>query len=91
MVNATEKKDIPTRVSNEKEIVKTSSNKIEKVSKDDAFFGCGSEGNGYYSMLRSEGMSHREARTARRAFVRNCRGGGWRWVVGVWTFGTVGL
>lgn len=56
-----------------------------------AFFGCGSEGNAYYNIKRDEGMSHREARAARRAYVRECRGGGWNWVFGVATFGTIGL
>lgn len=44
---------------------------------EEEFFGCGSSGNSYYNILRSENpdMSHREARAARRAFVRDCRGG----------------
>ncbi|MHB0755221.1 hypothetical protein [Polaribacter sp. M15] len=70
----------------EKEEVKLKEN-IENI----AFFGCGSEGNAYYSMLIMEGETHRDARESRRAYVRKCRGGGWNWVFGIWTFGTIGL
>lgn len=96
MANATEKKGIITNPTNEKEIVtndseniivnsskeiKTESNKCTKeTSEDDMFFGCGSEGNGWYTEYRNQGYSHRDARELRRIFVRECRGngpGGW--------------
>ena len=54
------------------------------VGLEEEFFGCGSAGNHYYNMLRADypDMSHREARSLRRVFVRDCRGGpvfDWPW------------
>ena len=35
-------------------------------------------------------MSHRDARSERRAFVRDCRGGTWAWLTGgVYAYGTL--
>jgi hypothetical protein len=87
--NATEKKGVATNSLHEKVVVKDYSNEIladnfkdvnaeKKISMDDIFFGCGSEGNAYYSMLRMEGMGHRDARTSRRAYVRKCRNYFWQ-------------
>lgn len=93
MANATERNEIETNNSKEVKTEKSTVKKAEKtsISEEDFFWGCGSEGNAYYSTLRSEGMDHRDARSARRAFVRKCRGGGWKWVAGIYTFGTIGL
>lgn len=78
MANATEKKE---NVANNFNEVKTENFDFEKVTSVDgklAILGCTKDGNAYYSMLRSEGMDHREARTARRAFVRECRNYFWQ-------------
>jgi hypothetical protein len=92
MANATEKKEIVTKTKIEKEVVTDNSNKImvnnfkeiktvnnkctNETSENDMLFGCGSDGNDYYDTLISDGMSHRDARRERRAFVRECRGFG---------------
>ncbi|PQJ80604.1 hypothetical protein [Polaribacter porphyrae] len=73
----------------EKEIKSTEFKNFE--IEEAMFFGCGSEGNDWYDIYREQGDSHREARAKRRAFVRKCRGGGWKWVFGVYTFDTIGL
>lgn len=49
-------------------------NDVIKIS---LIYGCGSTGNAMYDDLRFNGMSHRDARRERRAFVRECRGGRW--------------
>lgn len=49
--------------------------------------GCGEKGNKLYTNLRADGMSHREARSERRAAVRECRNlpeGGWLPIAGEW-------
>ncbi|WP_299125740.1 hypothetical protein [uncultured Tenacibaculum sp.] len=93
MTNATGKKEIITNLTNGNEIVtnsseniiinsfkkiETESNKrIKETSKDDLFFGCGSQGNSYYNELMATGnYTHRDARAYRRVFVRGCRGNG---------------
>lgn len=77
--NATEKKGIIANTVNEKEVVIEYSNEInteKEISENDMFFGCGSDGNAMYNEYIAAGMSHREARSARRAYVRDCRGNG---------------
>ncbi|APG65790.1 hypothetical protein LPB136_10620 [Tenacibaculum todarodis] len=76
---------------NSKEVKVEKTDFNSEISEDDVLFGCSSEGNQWYDIWREEGHSHREARSLRRAFVRECRGGGWNWVFGVYTFGSVGL
>ncbi len=79
MANATEKKRVI--VNNSKEIVTNTKEKMKNEVnnfKDVMFFGCGSEGNAWYSHLRMEGKSHRDARKARRAYVRRCRNYFWQ-------------
>ena len=66
---------------NSKEIVKNIKGETEIVvnnSLNVMFFGCGSQGNAWYSHLRMEGKSHRDARKARRAYVRRCRNYFWQ-------------
>jgi len=78
MANAAEKNENAANNSNE---VKAENSDFEKVISIDgklAVLGCTKDGNAYYGMLRSEGMDHREARTARRAFVRECRNYFWQ-------------
>jgi len=48
-----------------------------ETSDDDLFFGCSSQGNAMYDEWRSQGFTHREARSLRREWVRDCRGGPW--------------
>ena len=79
MASTTAKKETVAN-NNSKEVVKIEKNDLKmseiEISEKNEFFGCGSEGNGYYNIKREEGMSHREARSARRAYVRKCRGNG---------------
>jgi hypothetical protein len=57
--------------------IKTVKNKCSKeTSENDMFFGCGSQGNSMYNEYRAAGMDHRDARSERRAWVRECRGNG---------------
>ncbi len=71
----------PTIEENRLDNVKACDDLVENATTDvldqEEIFGCGSSGNSYYNILRSDNpdMSHREARAARRAFVRDCRGG----------------
>jgi hypothetical protein len=41
---------------------------------------CGEQGDVMYLERMADGLTHREARDERRAFVRNCRGGTWAWI-----------
>jgi len=76
MANATEKKEIVTNDFKEVKVeINESSSEFETVKND---LGCGKQGNNYYSLKRSEGMSHREARAYRRAYVRKCRNYFWQ-------------
>lgn len=81
--NATEKNEI-VNSSDEKEVLTKSStgiNDIDKeISEDEIFFDCGNDGDIAYAEARLLGMSHREARSERRDFVRACRGGTWAWL-----------
>ena len=80
LVNATEEKEI---VINNFEDITTEPISLEnELIAEVMFFGCGSQGNSYYEGLVSGGMSHRDARTRRRGFVRDCRGGKW-WGVSI--------
>lgn len=99
MANATEKKGIVTNTTDEKEVVTNNSTEtvinnvtvinvedcdFEKETAEDAmFFGCGSQGNSRYDQWRRDGLTHREARSRRRSYVRECRGYG---SGGIWTF-----
>lgn len=87
MANATAKNEIVTNNSKEVNVeMSDSSNefKIEmsdlkmEIFEEDDLQGCGSQGNQYYKIKRSEGASHREARRSRRAYVRKCRNYFWQ-------------
>ena len=41
---------------------------------------CGAQGDALYQQLRDAGEDHRDVRSARRDFVRDCRGGTWAWL-----------
>jgi hypothetical protein len=41
---------------------------------------CGAQGDVLYMQLTEAGEDHRDARSARRDFVRDCRGGTWAWL-----------
>lgn len=73
LANANENKEVEFNNS-----IKVELNNDEQTTTSDAFFyGCGSAGNVYYNELREAGMDHRGARSERRDFVRDCRGGKW--------------
>lgn len=74
MANATEKTNVVKNDHKQQNQVT-----FENLQNSEAFFfGCGSQGNSYYNRLMETGdYTHREARSARRAFVRDCRGGKW--------------
>ncbi|TXD54214.1 MULTISPECIES: hypothetical protein [unclassified Polaribacter] len=85
MVNATAKKETVTNNSKEVMIEKSDLDKKLKteniefntdISEVDMFFGSGSQGNSMYAEYRGAGMSHRDARAERRAYVRDFRGNG---------------
>lgn len=82
--NANEKKEILANKDEEKIV---SNNLLEinvefttETSDDEMFFDCGSDGDIHYQELIMAGESHREARSSRRDFVRDCRGGTWAWL-----------
>jgi hypothetical protein len=89
MANAAEKREIVVNNSKEVKVEKNDFSKEMKtvksdfkieISEDEIFFGCGSDGNDLYDALIALGLDHRDARAARRVFVRDCRGfgpGGW--------------
>ena len=83
LVNATEEKEI---VINNFEDITTEPISLEnELIAEVMFFGCGSQGNSVYAEYRGNGMSHRDARRVRRAWVRDCRGfgpNGW-WSIGI--------
>ena len=62
----------------EKGVFETNDNETIDI---DMFFGCGSQANTYYNgLMLQAGVTHRAARTLRRAWVRDCRGGPiWDW------------
>lgn len=78
--SAVEKKEIV-----EKEVLTEQTSKVDSSNEiiditEETLVDCTAEGNNYYSDLRYDGASHREARSKRREFVRECRGGTWAWV-----------
>lgn len=74
LVNATEEEEI---VINNFEDITTEPISFEnELTAEDMFFGCGSQANSMYNEYRASGMSHREARSERRSWVRKCRGFG---------------
>lgn len=78
LVNATEEKEI---VINNFEDITTEPISLEnELTAEVMFFGCGSQGNSWYSIKRSEGLTHRQARASRRSFVRKCRGRSTSWL-----------
>ncbi|OIP48655.1 MAG: hypothetical protein COZ16_01780 [Flavobacteriaceae bacterium CG_4_10_14_3_um_filter_31_253] len=56
--------------------ISTSENVSNEIFEEELIFGCGDLGNAHYEDLVAGGMSHREARSNRRATVRECRGNG---------------
>lgn len=74
LVNAAEEKEIV--INNFEDITTEFTMCGNEFSDYVMFFGCGSQGNSYYNHLKSLGLSHREARSERRDFVRDCRGNG---------------
>lgn len=67
--------------------ISTSENVSNEIFEEELIFGCGDLGNAHYDELVEGGMSHREARSHRRATVRKCRGNGpdgWWSVVFSW-------
>ena len=46
----------------------------------DVLVDCGSEGDVVYAQAIEAGYNHRDARSIRRDFVRDCRGGTWAWI-----------
>lgn len=67
--------------------ISTSENVSNEIFEEELIFGCGDLGNALYDDLVAEGMSHREARSHRRAAVRDCRGNGpdgWLSIVIFW-------
>lgn len=85
MANATEKnenvandfKEVNIEKSDFYKEIKTANSDVEmEIFEDAVFFGCGSQGNAVYEEYRDAGMSHRDARAERRAWVRDCRGNG---------------
>ena len=46
----------------------------------EVFVDCGDQGDVLYMQLTEAGMDHRDARSERRDFVRDCRGGTWAWL-----------
>ena len=69
---------------NEKEIVANNFENVEvekcdfqqEISNEEMFSGCGEQGNREYDKFIRAGYNHRQARSFRRAFVRECRGFG---------------
>jgi len=85
IANTTDEKEIAAKNSKE---IKTENCECEKeISEDGMFFGCGSQGNDRYNEWRRQGYSHREARSFRRQWVRDCRGHPNGWVAFVISFG----
>ena len=79
MANAAEKKEIVANNSKEIKIEKANFEKIgDNTLTSNMFFGCASDGNQHYEIWREEGYSHREARSKRRSWVRDCRGHFWQ-------------
>jgi len=78
MANAADKKEIVTDNSKEVKIEKATTEKTgDNTLRTNMFFGCASQGNEHYAIWRDQGYTHRQARAMRRAWVRDCRGGGW--------------
>lgn len=84
MANANSKKEIAVTNSDETEISTSSFLEIENSNFMNENFeldvDCGAEGDLYYTQLREAGLDHREARSERRDFVRDCRGGTLAWI-----------
>jgi len=84
MANASNEKEVVTNVIDEKEILIENSFETESSDLNDEafedFVSCSDQGNLLYAQLTEAGMSHRDARSERRDFVRECRGGTWAWI-----------
>jgi hypothetical protein len=87
MAKATEKKEIVPNNSRELKIEKINLSTASETESIDVaveplkvLADCGAQGDAYYHRLMDAGADHRDARSARRDFVRDCRGGTWAWL-----------
>lgn len=87
ITNPTNEKEVVTDTSNKiivnnfRGIKTINNNKCNKETfENEALADCGEQGNLEYAKWRDAGWSHREARSFRRDFVRDCRGGTWVWL-----------
>jgi len=76
VASAAEKKEIITSNST---VINFEDSDFEKETFEDSG-SCSEQGNLLYAHLKEAGMSHRDARSGRRDFVRECRGGTWAWL-----------